>query len=294
MSSRATNRAPSGAAGARPAKRRVELPDVDERLVMPETRFEVLDGKVELVAPSDEPHGSRHSKISALLEAYAASGYDVASDMLTRTSAKNDLAPDASVFPAARDPRTGGRQIEELAFEVLSTERLGHAAKKARALADRGVRRVFAIDVERKRALVWSATTNTWEILPLDSAIEDHALALPLPLRALVEAMSADDAVAQALLAKKNPVITKALASAERKGKAEGRRAGKAEGRREGERKGALNGAIKTLLAVLAARGLTVRKKHEKQIRSTDKEAVLAAWIVRAVTCASVDELLAK
>ena len=297
MSSLATNHAPSGAAGRRPAKRRSRqsgLPDVDERLVMPETRFEVLDGTVELVAPSDEPHGSRHSKISALLEAYAASGYDVASDMLTRTSAKNDLAPDASVFPATRDPLTGGRQIEELAFEVLSTERLGHAAKKARALTARGVRRVFAIDVERKRALVWSATTNTWEILSLDSAIEDCALALPLPLRALVEAMSADDAVAQALLVKKNPVITRALAGAERKGKAEGRREGKAEGRREGERKGALKGAIKTLLAVLEARGLKVRKKHETQIRSTDKEAVLAAWIVRAVTCASVDELLAK
>jgi Uma2 family endonuclease len=294
MSSLAMNRAPSGAAGARPAKRRVGLPDVDERLVMPETRFEVLDGKVAFVPPSDESHGSRHSKISALLEAYAASGYDVASDMLTRTSAKNDLAPDASVFPAARDPRTGGRQIEELAFEVLSTERVGHAAKKARALTKRGVRRVFAIDVERKRALVWSTTTNTWQMLPLDSAIDDHALALPLPLRALVEAISSDDAVAQALLVKKNPVITKALASAERKGKAEGRRAGKAAGRREGERNGAIKGAIKTLLAVLAARGFDVRKKHEKQIRSTADEAVLAAWIVRAVSCASVDELLAK
>ncbi len=294
MPSFATNHAPSGAAGRRPATRRAELPEVDERLVMPETRFEVIDGKVELVPPSDESHGSRHSKISALLEAYAASGYDVASDMLTRTSAKNDLAPDASVFPAARDPRTGGRQLEELAFEVLSTERVGHAAKKARALTERGVRRVFAIDVERKRALVWSTATNTWQMLPLDSSIEDSALALPLPLRALVEAVSSDDAVAQALLAKKNPVIAKALAGAERKGKAEGRREGKAEGRREGERKGALKGAIKTLFAVLAARGLTVRKKHEKQIRDAENEAVLAAWIVRAVTCASVDELLAK
>ncbi|MEP7121683.1 MAG: Uma2 family endonuclease [Byssovorax sp.] len=290
MSSLAMSQARSGAAGRRPATRGAGLPDVDERLVMPETRFEVLDGKVELVPPSDESHGSRHSKISALLEAYAASGYDVASDMLTRTSVKNDLAPDASVFPAARDPRTGGRQLEELAFEVLSTERVGHAAKKARALTERGVRRVFAIDVERKRALVWSTTTNTWQMLPLDSAIEDHALALPLPLRALVEAVSSDDAVAQALLAKKNPVITAALAGAERKGKTAGRREGKAEGQREGE----LKGAIKTLLAVLAARGFTVRKKHEKQIRSMDDHAVVAAWIVRAVTCASVDELLAK
>src|SRR5690606_30910146 len=139
--------------------------------------------------------------------AYAARGYNVASDMLTRTSAKNDMAPDASVYPAARDPRTGGRQLEELAFEVVSTERLGHAATKARRLAERGVRRVFAIDVERKRALAWSRRTDGWEMLPVGGVIEDPALALPLPIQPLVEAVKADDAVARALLAKKNPVI---------------------------------------------------------------------------------------
>ena len=283
MSSLASSHA-RPAAGHRPAKRGAGLPDVDERLVMPETRFEVIDGKVELVAPSDEPHGSRHSKISALLEAYAAAGYDVASDMLTRTSVKGDMAPDASVFPSARDPRTGGRQLEELAFEVLSTERLGHAAKKARALADRGVRRIFAVDVERKSALLWSTKTNTWQILPQGGAIEDRALALPLPLRALVDAADSDDAVAQALLAKKNPVITTALDRAERKGKAEGRLTGKAEGKAEAR--------IESLLSVLAARGLKVRKKHEKRIRSTVDDAVLAGWLVGAVSCVSVDELL--
>ncbi|MEO5728172.1 MAG: Uma2 family endonuclease [Byssovorax sp.] len=280
----------SPASGRRSAKRRAASPDIDERLVMPETRFEIIDGEVEYVPPSDEPHGTRHSKISALLEAYAARGYDVASDMLTRTSLKGDMAPDASVFPAARDPRTGGRQIEELAFEVLSTERLGHAAKKARALTDRGVRQVFAIDVERKRALVWSSATNAWKILPLDGAIEDRALALPLPLRALVDAVSSDDAVAQALLVKKNPVITTALDGA----KLEGRIEGKAEGRLEGERKGERKGEIRALLAVLAARGLKVRKKQEKQIRAAEDETVIASWIMRAVTCTSVDELLGK
>ena len=47
--------------------------------------------------------------------------------MLTRTSEKGDMAPDASVHPAAPDPRTGGRQLEDLAFEVVSTERLSAA-----------------------------------------------------------------------------------------------------------------------------------------------------------------------
>jgi hypothetical protein len=87
-------------------------PPVDERLVAAESRYEIVDGKVEYVAPADEPHGTQHSKIAALLEAYAAGGYDVAVDMLTRTSEKGDMAPDASVFPAARDEATGGRRVE--------------------------------------------------------------------------------------------------------------------------------------------------------------------------------------
>jgi Uma2 family endonuclease len=243
---------------------------VDERLVMPETRYEIIDGKVEYVAPADEPHGTRHSKISALLEIYSAPDHDVASDMLTRTSATGDMAPDASVFPAARDPHTGGRQIEALAFEVVSTERLAHTATKARSLVGRGVRRVFAIDVARKRALEWSRATDAWEILAPDGAIEDRALALPLPLRPLVEAAKTDDAAARALLAKKNPVIEEALHRARREGK------------------------VAALLAILAARGLHVSKKAEKRIRAAKGDALVDAWLRRALDCEDVDQLLGK
>jgi Uma2 family endonuclease len=264
------------------------LPAVDERLVMPETRFEVINGKVEYVAPSDEPHGIRHSKVSAMLEAYVVDGYEVASDLLTRTSLRGDMAPDASVFPSARDERTGGRRLEELAFEVLNTERLSHAAKKARALTARGVRRVFAIDVERRRALAWSQATNTWEILPPDGAIEDRTLALPLPLRALVEAAKADDAVAQALLAKKNPVIEGAILEAA----ARAEKRGEERGEKRGEKRGVLKGKIESLLAILAERGLKVPKKVERTIRATADEAQVDAWLRRAVSCASVDEML--
>jgi Uma2 family endonuclease len=244
---------------------------------MPETRYEVIHGKVEYVPPADEPHGTRHSKISALLEAYAAPAYDVASDMLTRTSEKGDMAPDASVYPAARDAVTGGRQLEELAFEVVSTERLAHAAKKARALVERGVRRVFAIDVERRRALEWSRATNGWEILSPDAVIDDRALALPLPIRPLADAAKADDAVARALLSKKNPVLEGALAAATELG----------------EQRGVHLGKIAALLSMLAGRGLEMSKEAEEQIRAEQDEATVEAWLRRAGTCRSVDELLA-
>jgi Uma2 family endonuclease len=277
--------APSSQPAGKPrrgGKRRLDLPDVDERLVAPETRFEIIEGKVEHVAPADEPHGTRHSKISALLEAYAAAAYDVASDMLTRTSVKEDMAPDASVFPAARDPAIGGRQLEELAFEVVSTERLAHAGKKARALTERGVRRVFAVDVERRRALEWSRRTGTWEILAPDGAIEDRALVLPLPLSALVDAAKADDAVARALIAKKNPVFEEALHAA------------RGEAKREGKAEGELLGKVAAILRILAMRGLDVSKKTEKRIRAEQDEAVVDRWLDQAVICRRADDLFKK
>ena len=59
---------------------------VDERLVMPGTRYEVIGGEVVYVPPADPPHATAHSRIYALLEAHVASSFTAASDMLTRTS----------------------------------------------------------------------------------------------------------------------------------------------------------------------------------------------------------------
>src|SRR6187549_401954 len=88
------------------------LPPIDEHLVVPESGYELDDGKLVLVAPALEPHADRHSKLAALLEAHAAADFNVAVDMLIRISHDSDRAPDASVYPSARDPQTGGRQLE--------------------------------------------------------------------------------------------------------------------------------------------------------------------------------------
>jgi hypothetical protein len=277
---------------------------VDERLVMPETRFEAIAGEVVYVSPSDQPHGSRHSKLSALLEAYAAHGYDAASDMLTRTSEREDMAPDGSIYPMAPDPETGGRQLEELAFEVVSTERLAACGVKAASLLARGVRRIFAVDVARQRALEWSARTGTWEILPAQGKIEDRALALPLPVYDLVSAAKADDAVARALLAKRNPVLMQVLAEQRADGQAEGevkgrldgevrgRLEGEAKGRLEGEAKGRLEGKIESLLSVLAAREIPVSAAEERHVRATRDEATLDRWLGGVAKCLTAAELL--
>ena len=197
----------------------MSLPEVDERLVMPETRYEVEDGRVLYVSPADEPHGSRHSKLSALLEAYVRDAYDAATDMLTRTSVTDDVAPDASVFLRERNPETDGRHVEELAIEIVSTERLSHTESKARKLVGRGVRRVFAIDIDRQRVLEWSKDLGSWQMLSSTGAIDDPVFAAPLPVEALVVASKADDAMALGLIAKGNRMIDARVAE----GKAEGR-----------------------------------------------------------------------
>lgn len=257
-----------------------ELPGIDERLVAPESGYEIDDGRLVRVSPSDPPHAIRHSKISALLEAYAADEFEVASDMLTRLSETSDRAPDASVYPRAPDPRTGGRQVEQLAFEVVNTEALSHAAKKAADLTARGVRRVFAVDVERVRAFEWSHELGTWSLLDLETSIEDPALAVPLPLDALTRAAKTDDAVARALLAKRNPVVAAAVAE------------GEAEGLARGQAEGLARGKALMILRVLANRQLVPTPDERDALFAEHDLDRLDRWLDCAMACGSVADVL--
>jgi Uma2 family endonuclease len=277
-----------------PAPRSIsELPAVDDRLAEPGTRYEVEDGRRVYVPPADEPHGESHFTVGALVKAHRADGYSGAVDMLTRTSRSDDLAPDVSLYPSARDPRTGGRQLEELAFEVASTQSLGHVGKRAAKLVARGVRRVFALDVERMRALEWSSETGEWKLLERSGRIEDPALAVPIPIDALLDAALADDAIARALRVKRHPEFLaereEGRAEGEARGRAEGRAEGEARGRAEGEARGRAEG----LLAVLALRGLEPTEDERDRIRQERDLGRLGRWLAAARTCADVAELLA-
>jgi Uma2 family endonuclease len=249
-----------------------ELPAIDDRLVAPDSRYEIFDGELIYMPPADPPHATRHVQISVLVEAHAAPQFEVACDMLTRTSRIDDIAPDVSVYPEAPDPRIGGRQLEQLAFEVVSTESLGHATRKAAKLAARGVRRVFAIDVERSRALEWSTVLGTW--CPLDAAehIDDPALAVALPVASLIRSARTDDAVARALLAKRNSVLEAARAQDRAEGLARGR--------------------AEDVITVLDARGVALDSAARERILHERDLATLARWLVRATTCADVAALL--
>jgi Uma2 family endonuclease len=263
-----------------------DVPDIDERLVAPGARYEVYDGELIHVPPADEPHGTRHSKVVTLVEIHTGLAFDVACDMLTRTSETSDVAPDVSVFPRARDPQTGGRQIEQLAFEVVSTETLGHAGRKAAKLVARGVRRVFAIDVERGRALEWSASLETWSMLERGAFLEDPVFAAPLPIEALVHAAETDDAVARALLFKRNAVIEAA--------KAESLAQGVTRGRAEGVVEGLARGKAEALIVMLDARGVVLGAAERARLLDERDPATLARWLTRAATCTSLTEVFTE
>ncbi|HEX8110891.1 MAG TPA: Uma2 family endonuclease [Kofleriaceae bacterium] len=246
------------------------LPDLDDRLVEPGTRHEMLDGELVHVPPADAPHAERQFQLCPLIEAHTGAEFQAACELLTRISRRDDLAPDVSVYPAARDPVTGRRPLEQLAFEVVSTQSLGDAGRKAAKLVARGVRRVFAIDVERSRALEWSTALDTWSMLDAAGHITDPAFAVPLPIETLIHSARTDDAVARALVVKHNPVIE----------------AIRAEGRVEG--------LAEAIVAMLSARGVPTSPVERDRILAERDPARLGRWITRAIECTSVAELLSE
>ena len=263
----------SGAAMYAPG-RGAPLPAVDDRLVAPESRAEIVDGTVYQTMGSNQPHGTRHFAATHVFAGTLADGYEGAVDMLTRADENSDAAPDISVFPSGEDEVTGGRKLEEIAFEVLDTERLGHATTKVEKFAARGVRRLFAIRVAERKVYQWDHAHGDWTELADGDHITDRCFRVPLPVAAFVDRVLADDTVAEALLAAKNRVLTRALKDERDAGRGEGLRAARA-----------------MLLALLETRGpLTAAQRG--RVTACDDEGALTAWFTRALAGESADALL--
>ena len=242
------------------------LPAVDDRLVAPEARAEIVDGIVHRTMGSNQPHGTRHFAATHVFAGALADGYEGAVDMLTRADEDTDAAPDISIFPSGTDPSTGGRKLEEIAFEVLDSERLGHATTKVEKFAARGIRRLFAIRVAQRKVYEWDHAHGDWTELDEGASITDRCFRVPIPVAALVDRGLADDTVAKALLAAKNRVIEAALQSR----------------RQEGRQEGELIAARELVLAALEARG-EVTEAQRARVASCGDAGQLRAWLLRAV-----------
>src|SRR5438552_272713 len=70
------------------------FPPVDERLVQPETREEMVRGERIFAQPALEPHGDQHFGLDYVLGAHVRPGYVGSTDLLTRVSHGSDFATD--------------------------------------------------------------------------------------------------------------------------------------------------------------------------------------------------------
>jgi RNA polymerase-binding transcription factor DksA len=197
------------------AMSRAEFPAIDDRLVEPETRTEMIDGEFRQALPGEPPHADTQCDVSYVIRANVVPGYVASTDLLTRVSEDSDFATDACIRRDGIDPSTGTRYLEELSFEVKSTQSVADLTSRARMLIRRGVRRVFAIFVNKDRdeqvqagpVKEWSPREDRWIDLGDEDEISDPLLWRPVKVRALLDAAEANNQVARALLAQDNPVL---------------------------------------------------------------------------------------
>jgi hypothetical protein len=252
------------------------FPGIDDHLVVPEiTRDEIIGGVRVVAFPAKLPHATQHGDLHYVLRAHVAPGYHAAVDLLTRHDEESDFASDACVFKEGVDPATGGRYLEEIAFEVVSEQNERFVTEKAVRMHRRGVRRIFTIWVKgERRVCEWSSESGSWRLLHPESRIEDPGLVTPLAVAALLDAATADNAVVAALIAKDNPAIRKREAAAEARGKAKGQ--------------------AEAILKILVARSVAVSAAQRQEILRCRDLDRLDRWLLRATLASSTDEITSE
>jgi hypothetical protein len=257
---------------------RSTFPPLDEHVVRPETREEMVRGERVYAQPARAPHGDGHFRLDYVLGAHVRAGYVGSTDLLTHVAHGSDFASDTCIRRDGEDPATGERFLEEVAFEVVHEQSAQKVRERAEDWTRRGVRRIFGVFVKKGTVDEWLPGAKAWRALDPGSAISDPSLVRPISVRALLDAAAADDEVARALGAKGNAVIL----------------AMKAASREQGEALGARQEAAEAVLTVLASRGLAVPPEVRAALLGEEDLAELRRWLGRAVTAASAGEVLGR
>jgi hypothetical protein len=252
------------------------FPGVDDHIVRPETREEMVRGELILAQPADPPHADCHTRLDAVVDAHVASGYIASTELLTRFGPKSNFATDVCVRKEGIDPVSGRRYLEELAFEIVNEQSLRHITIRAEDIIGRGVRRLIVIFVKRGTVTEWSPAEHRFVPLPLDGVLEDPTLIQPIPIRAMLDAAAARQAVRAAVWAQDDPWVI------ERKQKLTEQ--GLEQGRQDGQRV--------ALLLMLEGRGLHPNHEQRAIIESCTDPQRLQLWLRMAGQVASVVELL--
>ncbi len=261
---------PSGSSAALRFPSSYEPPSVDEHLVKPETREQLVRGRKVVAMPALPPHGDRHFKLDYVIGAHVKEGYVGSTDLLTRSAESSDFATDTCVRRAGIDPRTRTRYLEELAFEIVNEQSMRDITEQAQDLTARGVRRLVAIFVKKGQVCEWSVKAGTWETLDPDGTFSDPTLTRPLRVKELLDAAEADNAVARALVEKNNPVLVELRAADLEQGRKEGLKEGRKEGHKEG-----LVRAVELACALLGIDLTAERRAFLGEIDAVRLEALL-------------------
>ncbi len=241
------------------------LPGLDDHIVTPETREEMVRGRRVITQPANPPHADSHINLGAAIKASTASGYVASADLLTRVGPGSDFATDVSIRREGIDPATGDRYLEELAFEIVAEQSLRDITERAEDLSNRGLRRLLAIFVKQGEVCEWEPNEKRWIVLPPDAVIEDPTLVRPLEIRALLDSQLGDDAMLKALEAKGNPELARIKART----------------------------LAQAVLRLLRKRGLEPTREQHDAIQACGDEDRLQRWLEATLDVESVAELLA-
>jgi hypothetical protein len=207
----ASYRAPGAKRHATPPSSR-RWPRLDDHLVKPESGEEMVRGQRIMVAGANPPHADTQAGIAAMITGRMRQGYTLSTELLTRFNERSNFATDVCVRKDGIDPSTDERHLEELAFEVISEQRMSYMTERAEDLAARGVRRIIGVFLKKECVGEWCSKERTWRWLALDSVLDDPCLASPIPVKTLLQATSAakvKEAVARGMVETKHPVIEK-------------------------------------------------------------------------------------
>jgi hypothetical protein len=273
----AKNRAPGGSGGVP-----VWLPGPgqrlrpDDRLARPETGEEYIDGECMQAMSGDAAHADPQCDLNYAVRACVAKRYVASTELLTRTDVGSDFTTDVCVRKRGIDPKTGGRYMEEVSFEVAHTQtREDLERKRIPKLLAAGVRRVIAVLIPEGDVLEWSQKGGgKWKGLPPDSYIRDRVFKTPLHVKAILDATATEKLVSQAQIAKREPHLMEVLDEHEAKGRTEG--------------------LAEAILLAFESRGVTLDAPNRQEIQGCQDTELLRNLLIKTLAASSASEILAE
>ena len=234
--------------------------------------YELSDGHAIHCLPGGYRHGGAQAEGSRVLASDPAARARVGVEVgVAWNDDKNLRAPDIIVADVERAPGWL-RSVPPLAVEYADTgQDEAELAEKIVEMHAAGTRFVWVVRLTGPLRVEVHTRGEAMRTVGADGElVAPGVLKNPVPVRALVDPDAADATSLRNLLSAHGYDSI-------------------AEIKAEGEAKG----QAKSILAVLSARGITVTTEQSEQIQSCRDSQLLERWLRRAVTAASVAELLA-